>query len=146
MTNSKCMLLVIACLLNLSIAVSSMADDEKYDKSRNCISTRTLKTTAVVDDRNVLFIKVGDTIFHNVLPRDCKGLSKYKQFSYTTTAGSLCSFDVIHVLDAQGRESRTCRLGEFYEISTAELQALVENSRRLPDSDRQPLDEEEEID
>jgi hypothetical protein len=138
------MLIVMTCLLNLSIAVSALADNEKDDKSRGCISTRTLKTTAVVNDRNVLFIKVGDTIFHNILPRECKGLSKYKQFSYATTAGSLCSFDVIRVVDAQGRESRSCRLGKFYEISTEELQTLVENSRRLPDSDRQLPEEDDE--
>ena len=144
MTNSKCMLIVVTCLLNMSISVSAMADDEKDDKSRGCISTRTLKTTAVVDDRNVLFIKVGDTIFHNILPKVCKDLARYQQFSYATTAGSLCNFDTIYVLDAQGRESRSCRLGKFYEISTEELRVLVENSRRLPDSDRQPPDEDDE--
>ena len=139
------MLIVIACLLNLSVAVSSMADEVKYENARSCILTRTLKSTAVVDDRNVLFIKKGNTIYHNILPRQCKGLSRYKQFSYRTTAGSLCNFDTIRVLDGHGFESRSCRLGYFYEISTEDLRTLVEMSRRPPEPEPQPPDKEEEI-
>ena len=145
MTKQNYLLIVMACLLNLSVAASSMADDVKEDNARNCIQTRTLKGTAVVDDRNVLFIKKGNSIYHNLLPRECKGLSRYKQFSYTTTAGSLCNLDTIRVVDGQGRESRSCRLGYFYTITTEELRILVEKSRRPPEPDSQLPDHEEEI-
>ena len=145
MTKQYCLLIVMACVLGLSVAVSSMADDERKENARNCIQTRTLKGTAVVDDRNVLFIKKGNSIYHNVLPKECKGLSRYKLFSYSTTAGSLCNLDTIQVVDGQGRESRSCRLGYFYTITADELRILVEESRRPPEPDPQLPDKEEEL-
>ena len=145
MTKQIYMLIVMACLLNLSVAVSSMADEVKHENARNCILTRTLKSTAVVDDLNVLFIKKGDTIYHNILPRECKGLSRTRQFSYTTLSGSLCNFDTIQPLDNHGMEGRTCRLGYFYEITTEDLRALVERSRRPPGPESQFPDKEEII-
>ena len=139
-----CLLIVISCVIGLSVANSSMADDEEEkDNSRNCIQTRTLKSTAVVDDRNVLFVKIGNSVYHNRLPKDCKGLGKYKQFSYTTSSGSLCSLDTIRVMDATGRENRSCRLGKFYEITTDELRALVEESQNPKKPDPQDSDKEE---
>ena len=144
MTKKYCLLLVISCVIGLSVANSSMADDEEEkDNSRNCIQTRTLKSTAVVDDRNVLFVKIGNSVYHNRLRKDCKGLGKYKQFSYTTTSGSLCSLDSIRVMDATGRESRSCQLGKFYEITTDELRALVEESLNPSKPDSQDSDKEE---
>jgi hypothetical protein len=144
MTKRIFMLIAMACLLNLSVAVSAMADDAKDDNSRNCIQTRTLKSTAVVDDRNVLFIKKGNSVYHNRLPKECKGLSDTMMFSYATTAGSLCSLDVIRVVDRMGRENRTCTLGPFYTITTDELRILVENSRNPPDPE--PDEEAESTD
>ena len=123
--------MVMARVLNLSIAAPSLAaDDDEKKESRNCIQTRSLKTTAVVDDQNVLFVKKGNSVYHNILPKACKGLSKYKLFSYTTTSGNLCELDKINVVDGNGRETRTCSLGVFYEISTEELRTLVENSQK----------------
>lgn len=122
------------CLLALPWANQAMADDEKDDEKdsdgRNCIQTRTLKSTAVVDDYNVLFVRKGNSVYHNILPRECKGLSRYKMFSYVTTSGSLCRQDIIQVINAQGRELRGCPLGTFYEITTDELRTLVENSQK----------------
>lgn len=144
MTKKYCLLTVMSCVLGLSVADSAMADDEEEkDNSRNCIQTRTLKSTAVVDDRNVLFVKIGNSVYHNRLRKDCKNLGKYKQFSYTTTSGSLCRLDAIHVMDSTGRESRTCQLGKFYEINTEELRALVEESRNPSKPDSQDSDKEE---
>lgn len=137
-------LIVFACVLNLSLVTSSPADDEKTDDARNCIQTRTLKGTAVVDDQNVLFIRPGNSIYHNKLPSVCKGLSKTKQFSYSTTSGSLCNLDSIRVVDTQGRESKSCRLGYFYSITEDELRTLVEESRqpKVPDPDQTDKDDE----
>ncbi len=104
MTKQIYMLIVMACLLNLSVAVSSMADEVKHENARNCILTRSLKSTAVVDDMNILFIKVGKTIYHNILPRQCQGLSRTRSFSYTTLSGSLCIFDTIQIIDRHGRQ------------------------------------------
>ena len=145
MTKQLFLLILVAGLLNLAAAVSSMADEVKFEGARKCITTRTLKSTAVVDDLNILFIKVGKTIYHNILPRQCQGLSRTRSFSYTTLSGSLCTFDTIQILDRHGRQGRSCRLGYFYEINTEELRALVERSRRPPGPESQLPDKEEII-
>ncbi len=141
MNKPNYMLPVLACLLSPLFAGSSIADELKDKNSRNCIQTRSLKSTAVVDDLNVLFIKKGNIVYHNRLPQQCNGLSRTKQFSYTTLSGSLCSFDNIRVVNIHGVEGKTCRLGTFYEISTEELRSLVERSRRPTGPDSQPPDE-----
>ncbi len=145
MTKQLCMLILVAGLLNLSAAVSSMADEVKDEDARNCISTRTLKSTAVVDDLNILFFKVGKTVYHNILPRQCKGLSRYRIFSYTTLSGSLCNFDTIQVLDRHGRQGRSCRLGYFYAITIEDVPGIIEMSRRPLEAEPQPPATAEEI-
>jgi hypothetical protein len=134
MIKQNCGRIVMACLIGLSLAVPALADDEdeeeKYEDSRSCIQTRSLKSNAVVDDRNILFVKKGNSVYLNILPKECKGLSRTKLFSYSTTTGSLCRLDLIWVVDISGHESRSCRLGTFYAITTDELRALVEESRK----------------
>ncbi len=143
MLNHKYLLKTIGYLFVLSLVTPALADDEDEKESRNCIQTRSLKGTAVVDD-HVLFIKKGNSVYHSPLPRTCKGLSRYKQFSYKTTSGSLCSQDLIYVMDSAGRESRACSLGPFYEIDGDELKLLVENSRKAASADASDEDESTE--
>ena len=127
MTRQISMLIVLACLINLSTAVSSMADELMEEGVRKCITTRTLKSTAVINDRNILFMKAGRTIYHNILPQQCKGLSKYRQFSYTTLSGSLCNFDNIQIVDDHGRQGRFCRLGVFHEVTIEDIPDIVKS-------------------
>lgn len=124
--------ILMTCLIGLSLSVPALADNEeqKYDNSRSCIQTRTLKSNAVVDDWNVLFIKKENSVYLNILPKECKGLSRTRLFSYTTTTGSLCRQDLIWVVDTSGHESKSCKLGKFYTITTDELRTLVEESRK----------------
>lgn len=127
MTKQISMLIVLACLINLSTADSSMADELMEEGVRKCITTRTLKSTAVIDDWNILFMKAGNTIYHNILPRRCKGLSKYRQFTYTTLSGSLCNFDNIQIPDDHSRNGRFCRLGVFYEVTIEDIPDIVKS-------------------
>jgi hypothetical protein len=141
MTKKIYLLITLACLINLSAAVPSMADEPdepdevKEVKSRKCISTRNLKNTAVVDDLNVLFFMVGKTVYHNILPRACNGLSQSGRFSYTTYAGSLCELDMIEILAGNSFQTgRSCRLGYFYPVTDGDIVALIEQSRKLPEA------------
>lgn len=138
MTKQIFMLIVLACLVNLSTGVSSMADELTDESVRTCISTRTVKSTAVVDDRNILFMKVGKTIYHNILPQRCEGLSKYRQFSYTTLSGTLCNFDSIQITDDHGRQGRFCRLGVFYEVTIEDIPDIVKSLYRPTESQPPP--------
>jgi len=139
-------LLLLACLLNLLATIPALADEEEEKGGRGCISLRTLKKTAVVDDRNILFIKVGNkTVYHNILPKQCTGLSRLRAFSYSTNSGSLCNFDTIQILNEHGREGKSCRLGYFHEMTMDEIPALVEGLSRAPESEPRPPADVEEI-
>jgi hypothetical protein len=137
--------LLVACLLNLSVAASSMADETKDKNTRGCISTRTLNKTAVVDDLNILFFKTGGTIYHNILPRECKGLSRFRAFSYSTLSGSLCNFDTIQVLNSNGLGGKSCRLGYFHTITEEDIIGIVNGAPRPTEPAPQPPAEVEDI-
>lgn len=136
----------LAASMVMPSAQPAFADDEKPEGARNCVTTRHLKTTAVIDDRNVLFVMVGNRIFHNRLPRQCSGLAREGRFTYGTLAGSVCRHDTIRVLQAQsGFQGAACSLGYFYPVPEDELQSLVEGLRGPITVDRPPAAEVEEI-
>ena len=148
MIKQICMLLSLACLLNLSAAVSSLADEVKGESARKCISSRTVKRTEVVDDLNILFFTRGKTVYLNILPRQCRGLSRDRRFSYSISAGRLCNLDTIRILLDSGiglQEGRFCRLGYFHPITKEDIPAIIEGLHKLPEHVPQPTAEMEDI-
>ncbi len=128
-------LVLLACLLSLSAAVSSLADEVKVEGARKCIGTRALKRTEVVDDQIVLFFTRGRTVYVNVLPRECKGLSRDRRFSYSTSFGRLCKLDRIRILRDSGsslREGRSCRLGSFHPITKEDIAPFIDAFQKSP--------------
>ena len=142
------MLILPLCLM---VADPSMADeevDDEEDNSIRCINTRNLKTTEVVNDDNLLFYMMGTKVYLNVLPRTCKGLSRERRFSYSTTGRSLCSSDTIRVLSDSGgslHQGKLCRLGRFYLTSKEEVAAARERSMQPPQAEPPAGAEVEEI-
>jgi len=141
--------ILLACLLNLPAAVPSMADeaDEVEEEGpRNCLTTRRITKTIVVNDLNILFLVTGKTAYLNILPKQCKGLSRYRRFSYRTTAGSLCNLDTIQVVGGSGGYlGRSCVLGSFHPVDKADALAIIEEPRRRPDPKPLPPADVEDI-
>ncbi len=79
-----------------------MADEVEEEGPRNCLTTRRITKSIVVNDLNILFLVTGKTAYLNILPKQCNGLSRYRRFSYRTTAGSLCNLDTIQVVSGSG--------------------------------------------
>ena len=140
MTKRICILILIACLLNLSAADWSRADDEKVASARKCLSVRWVTNTRVVDDLNILFFTAGKTVYHNILPRQCKGLSSYGRFSYTPISGRLCNIDTIQTFGG-----RSCQLGYFHPINKEDARAIIEGPHRLPEPKPLPSAEVEDV-
>ena len=129
------MLMLPACLLSLSTAIPSLADEETGDNVRKCINARSLRTTEVVDDRNILFYLSGKTVYLNILPKECKGLSRERRFSYRTSGTSLCNFDTIRILSDRGgglHEGKLCRLGYFHLTSKEAIAEARERGSETP--------------
>jgi len=145
------LLLVLTCLM---VTDPSWADeatddaDDVDDNSTRCINTRSLRTTEVVNDSNLLFYMAGKKIYLNVMPRECTGLSRERRFSYSTTGRSLCSADTIRILYDSGgnlHEGRLCRLGRFYLTSKEAIAAARERSTQPPRAEPPEGAEVEEI-
>jgi len=146
MTRQTNVFILLACLLNLLAAVSSMADEVRDESARKCISARNLTSTVVVDDRNVLFFMIGKTIYHNILPKRCAGLARSGSFHYSRFAGRLCSFDPIRKYNIDGSLSaRSCLLGDFHPVTKEDLPAIIEGPHKPPRSRPLPSSEVEEV-
>ena len=142
------MLILLACLLNLSAAVSSLADEVKVENARKCINTRIVTRTEVVDDLSILFFMRGKTVYLNILSRQCRGLSRDRRFSYSTSVGRLCNLDTIRILLDSGiglQEGRSCRLGYFHPVAKEDIPAIIAGPDKLPERVPLPPAEIEEI-
>lgn len=82
----------------------------------NCVSTGSIDTTRVHDDRTIDFVMRDGTVYRNTLPASCGPLGFEKRFAYRTTTARLCSTDTITVLQSGGVNGPTCGLGEFVPV------------------------------
>lgn len=146
-------LLVLTIGLSGLLAVTPALADEVVDdiddvNAKSCIRVRSLRSTKIVDDLNIIFYMVGSTTYHNILPRQCHGLKREGRFSYKTSTGSLCKQDTIRLLYQAGsrlQEGNACRLGLFHPISKEDAAALLDNTFEPPQAEPVPLPEPEEI-
>ena len=146
-------LLVLTIGLSGLLAVTPSLADEAVDEidnvnTKNCIRVRSLRSTKIVDDLNIIFYMIGSDTYHNILPRQCHGLKREGRFSYKTSTGSLCKQDTIRLLYQAGsglQEGNACRLGLFHPISKEDAAALIDGPIEPPQAKPVPLPEPEEI-
>ena len=142
------MLMLPVCLLHVSVAGASRADEVEDEEARRCIQARTIRQTHVLDDLNIFFYMRGKAIYHNILPRQCKGLSRDRRFSYTSSVNRLCYLDSIRILHDSGwglQEGRSCQLGYFRPVTKEDIELIVERKHTPPPSEPLPTAEPEEI-
>lgn len=89
--------------------------------SDNCINTRRIRNTSIIDKNHILFrLSHGEYVL-NTLPRTCHSLRRGKAFAYAPISQQLCSVDTITVLDDNhSRNFRLigprCGLGRFSTV------------------------------
>ncbi len=139
-------------LLSLLATTPSLADEVAVDiddiNAKKCIRLRSLKSTKVVDDLNIIFYMMGSTTYHNILPRQCHGLAREDRFGYQARSGNLCDIDTIYILYQAGtrlQQGNSCRLGLFHPISKEDAKALLERKNEPPMAEPIPLPEPEEM-
>lgn len=89
----------------------------------DCIRASSIQSTAVVDERTILFYMRGGDIYRNPLSVDCRGLVRERSFSYNLATSRLCEVDYITVVERWGssiREGISCGLGQFFPITEEE--------------------------
>ncbi len=145
MINRLYMLTLSAFLIGLPAAGPSVANEVGEDSVQSCIRARNLKSNVVLDDSNILFFMVGKSVYHNALPKQCKGLFKYKTFTFERTAGRVCEFDQIEVHGLATSIGRMCRLGSFRPIDPEEIRPLIERLHAGPKAEPLPSAEVEDV-
>ena len=141
-------LILPVCLLLLPGAGASLADEVENEDARRCIQVRSIRSTDVLDDLNIFFYMRGKAIYHNRLPQQCKGLSRDRRFSYTSSVNRLCQLDSIRVLQDTGfglQEGRSCQLGYFRPVTKEDIDLIVERQQTPPPAEPLPTAEPEEI-
>lgn len=125
---------VVATLLS---SVAARAQDDFDRTPEDCVRASRIRSTQVIDDRNILFYMRGNRAYRNELPEDCPRLAAEGRFLYERRVGQrigrLCSVDSITVLESFGAVpyGATCRLGKFYPITQTEADDVAGMSRSL---------------
>jgi len=126
----------LTAMLLYSVALlwagSAIAQEEEQqsgisERTRNCVSTRRIRRTHIVDDRNLLFYLGTRTVLLNTTQEQCPGLKRDGRFSFSTNSGVLCKGDgIAGMRDALGRTRPVpkCSLGIFYQISREDADAM----------------------
>lgn len=146
--NTIKMLLLLAWLLALSASAQTGRDTkETVDiESKECLATRQIKSSVVIDDANILFFTRGNSVYHNRLPEACKGLLRYKTFSYEQIAGRICEADLISVFrNTDANIIRRCRIGNFDSMDSQDIPALIQTLHRPPTSEELPTADVEDV-
>ncbi len=138
----------LALLLALLAPGPSLADEDEEDNTLNCLHVNRIRNTKVVDDLRILFYMRGGSDYVNILPRQCRGLSREGRFSYRVSASTLCRQDSIRILHNGGtglEEGISCRLGNFHEVTEEDIEMILDQEPRLPPPEPLPSAEPEEI-
>jgi hypothetical protein len=124
--------LAVALAVSLLPVPSAAAQDNEPgldDRTRNCVGTRRIRRTKIVDDRNVLIYLSAKLILHNRLRQLCPGLEQAGTFAFTSTDGAVCKGDGLAPLksDPWGpiRPIPTCWLGVHRQISSEEADEMI---------------------
>lgn len=125
----RCRLPVVLLLPVIAMLSAAAEEDaaEEDDAYKRCISSRSIRSTSVENDRSIVFHMRGRKIYLNTLPSPCLGLAREGRFSYTTYGSNLCRSDLIRVLDHSGfglQQGRACRLGGFRLVTKEDLEDL----------------------
>jgi hypothetical protein len=115
--------------------------DASFDRTpKDCVTVSDIRQTVAIDDRTILFyLRGGNRIYRNYLPRECPGLERENRIGYKTSTSRLCDVDLITVLEQFGaglRPGFTCPLGDFIPITKEEAEDLLAAKKDLGRSRR----------
>jgi hypothetical protein len=145
---------LLARLLGMAALCGPAAEQQAQDTSAapSCLARPAVRRMQIVDANTVLFFMRDKTAFKNSLARQCPGLRRDSQLSFTAADRQICSGTSFQVMLRVGSGSNsesvllpggstmsvprpdmipgpTCALGEFSAIAEADAAALVENAR-----------------
>src|SRR5690606_8714520 len=104
-----------------SLAQEDAAEQDERDlEARHCIRINDIDDIDIVDADTLIFRMRGNTVYRNDLPHRCPGLKRNDTLMYRSSVGSLCSVDMVTVLQDWGfgfAPGASCGLGMFHPIT-----------------------------
>ena len=104
-----------------SLAQEDAAETEERDlEARHCVRINDIDDIVIVDADTLIFRMRGNTVYRNDLPHRCPGLRRNDTLMYRSSVGSLCSVDMVTVLQDWGfgfAPGASCGLGMFHPIT-----------------------------
>jgi len=92
---------------------SIMEQYEKTGEVKRCVPLNRLRNSVILDDKTIFFRATNSSGYLVEMAHRCPRLATEERFAYKTSIGSLCSNDIITVLDSFGRDWSSCGLAEF---------------------------------
>ena len=109
-------------------AAAGTTDEATESKPpKNCLSLMSIDDLDIIDNQNIAFRMNNGDYYLNHLPNTCPMLDRYRVIMYKTPLSSLCSLDIINVLDPIGGGLQyygSCGLGKFNPVSKEEIQQM----------------------
>ncbi|MCA8888019.1 MAG: hypothetical protein KDA46_04250 [Parvularculaceae bacterium] len=100
-------------------AAAKLAEFDRTDDVRSCISSRTINSLTAVDE-STLLVRVGVNEYYvNDLTSRCNGATgNSNRFEYTTSTSQLCRNDILRVVDNTGGFlTGSCGVGSFVKLA-----------------------------
>ena len=125
--------MLISLVLLGALAAADASPKTLAATTRDCLTTYTLRSTAVLDDQTILFQLRDGSVWKNTLDYRCPSLGFREAFSYESHGAQLCDLDVIKVFEPYGNFGATCGLGKFERQngSMRELRTAAREKQRL---------------
>jgi hypothetical protein len=95
-------------------------EDQRDLDSEHCLRINDIDKIDIVDADTLVFRLRGGKVYRNELPHRCPGLRSNDTLMYRSSAGRLCSVDVLTVLEDWGfgfAPGASCGLGMFEPIT-----------------------------
>ncbi len=125
--------MLISLVLIGALAAADAPSETPKATMRDCVTTYTLRSTAVLDDQTILFQLRDGSVWKNTLDYSCPSLGFREAFSYESHGTQLCDVDTIKVFEPYGNSGVTCGLGKFERQvgSMHELRMAAREKKRL---------------
>lgn len=124
--------LALAILLSVWAIAGAAAEPQAAEPAKTCLSLWMIEDLDILDNQNLAFRMKNDDYYLNRLPHVCPTLDRTRAIMYRTPLNSLCSMDIITVLEnvADGFQPLdSCGLGKFQPATKEEIQSLTKDRK-----------------
>ena len=112
--------------------IAGNAEQATETKSESCLYLMSIDRLEIIDNQNIAFRMKNGKYYLNHLPHACPRLEPDVVIMYKTPLSSLCSLDIIDVLDHIGGGFQyygSCGLGKFTPVSKESVQQMKDEAK-----------------